>query len=397
MTPVSLFAMIPSCFGGEEPPPADETTPPPERETTSLCEMPYVYNPESPPTFESLISLGGDPFLIYAFSDGNDVVTPELAATLSLTLKNVGDACKARALFLTGVPPDGASAVTILGNANGMALEPNVLQNTHVVPENQYSYADLIARGFTDQELSGIFFTDGATWQRAGNSVVQINVYNDASTDFDEQDKVATGSGVFVSRDESTILTARHVLYGEDGTFSNTAVSYRGRTYPIAEGKILFQNEAADLAAVRVPELRTAGDLIPARIASRAPETDETVMAIGFPKLNESDGIIPQFLCQSMGSFCNKDRLRLYSTGTYVRTSILGVTPHDYFEISNRVYFGDSGGGLFNADGELIGILSSIDTQKKTSYAGSLLPEDTPYPDFSRQLAELRNISGERP
>jgi hypothetical protein len=179
---------------------------------------------------DSLVDKGIDPTIAYAFSDLNEIITPELAATLDLFLYNVGNDCKARALLYSEIPPNGHAALTILGNHNGQSYEPNVLVGGGVSAEETESFANLIEAGYAPDRLNGIFFAEEQMqdgWVRTGRSTIQIYIYDPESEGWSLGDVTGAGSGVVIA-DDGTILTARHVLYGSDGQFQRTAVRLGG-------------------------------------------------------------------------------------------------------------------------------------------------------------------------
>lgn len=384
---VSLLENISGCssqpFDAEKSPEAQSQIPPAKTE----CGDPFSYDAfffTGTPA-DSMTSQGVDPTISYAFSDLSDTITPQLAATLDLFLDNVGDDCKAHALLFSDTPPNGSAALTILGNHNGQAYEPNVLIGGGVSAEETESYTALIASGYTPDQLSGIFFAETQmpeSWARAGRSTVQIYIYDPESKEWSFDDVTGAGSGVVIA-DDGTLLTARHVLYGDDSQIRRTAVTFAGNTYPIDEDDVLFEYAAADLAAVRLNELIGIDGIEPAALAKNISQPGVEVMAVGYPKMIDDEAALQRI--QNQGN-----TLRLYSPGSYLNPTITSMTEaHTYLAISNRIYNGDSGGGLFTAQGELIGILSMTAVGVQ-SFATCALPECASSPELADELRALQ-------
>lgn len=154
------------------------------------------------------------------------------------------------------------------------------------------------------------------------------------------------GSGVVleVSGDRSLVVTANHVVdvpdkIEEDGQLVAEVV-VKELTIKTHAGKsckadVIFQNKAFDIAFLDVSCV--AGD--PAPRASRAPEVGDRVIAIG-----GAIGYHPDYVWSiTSGEFIGFDR--------------------QYYVSSAPVAPGDSGGGLWNSSGELIGIIDAVNAR----------------------------------
>lgn len=331
------------------------------------------------------------------------VLSHDEAARATQLITNVRDDAKAYALFHSKDTVNGPMATTILGNFSKNNLEPNLTPASEVVPERSVARQSLLDAGFSPEELSGLFFADNTMspdWQMVGHSTVQIYTYGE---DFgvlgpwqvgsyqiqypylipNTRVVHGWGSGVVVSQD-GTVVTAAHVIYDEDGVFeSDVAIRSSGKDYPITENDVVFHDEAADLAVVKVPTLMQDVAIVPAKIAESAPLSGESVIAVGYPRTNDDDAELSK-------SITDGNTARLYSPGVFRETVLLNG--RNYYDVSNRIYPGDSGGGLFNADGELVAINDQVTSGSHYLVSG-LMPEDNPEPDNQRFLSDLRDQS----
>jgi hypothetical protein len=301
------------------------------------------------------------------------------AVNATLLANNVRDPAKEAILFKSGDCLSGWSAVTVLGNYNERAFEPNLNGDSGVTPESSCEYGALAAAGFPPVKLAGLFFEDtltGPFWWDVQKSVVEL----DAVTRLVEEDgSVSTsptqGSAVVVSP-EGHVLTADHVVRGELGFNSDLTIVADGVEYPVSVDDIVYDDPDADLAVLLVPELAGAPY---ARFAESRPEEGAPAFAFGFPGLTEEE----------LSARGDVDA-RLMSVGTYVGTAVPDGT-HTYDVLSLRLYPGDSGGAVFNADGELTDISHGI-VPGKTSYASGIFDADTADPKLREALGDIRGL-----
>ena len=148
----------------------------------------------------------------------------------------------------------------------------------------------------------------------ASQSVVQVDILND------QGNKVGVGSGVVIAKGE--VITNCHVAQ------SSESVQVR-QSEKIYKAKIHYADPDRDLCQLSVPDLNTQ----PLSIGTaKTLKVGQRVYAIGAPKgfeLTLSEGLVSS--------------LRDYEGSQYIQTSA-AISP------------GSSGGGLFNDEGQLIGI-----------------------------------------
>ncbi len=146
--------------------------------------------------------------------------------------------------------------------------------------------------------------------------------------------QIAQGSGVVVGGNE--VATNCHVVAGAADIAVRQAADARGRETWRMEARLVARNEARDLCLLSVAELADPPAAPPVRLGSaRALSVGEEVYAVGAPQgltLSLSRGIVSQL----RGDHGKR-------TAPIVQTDA-AVSP------------GSSGGGLFNGEGELVGI-----------------------------------------
>lgn len=162
-------------------------------------------------------------------------------------------------------------------------------------------------------------------------------------------DITGTGSGFFVS-DHGHLITNQHVVEGAD----KLVVFYEDGK---VEAEVLAASEKWDIAILKAPIENTPF----VRIAdSKAVKLGDEVFTIGFPMvLNQ--GFSPKF---SKGNIASENGLR---------------DDPDQFQISLAVQPGNSGGGLFNAKGEVVGIVSGSMNKIKSLIEDGFIPENVNY------------------
>lgn len=308
----------------------------------------------------------------------------------NLMLKKVGDPALSHALFSNQTCPRSAGAYTVLGNYRGQALEPQYSNpvfsysgNNGVVPETACSFENIKNEGFETEDLTGLFFPDEMMpekWQNIGKPVVPI-------LDFREKDDEypAAGSAVILSP-YGYMVSAAHVLVDDETQqlYEKSVVQFRDTSYPIREENILYLDHDTDLAIFVVPELEFEPDLPYATIAKSQPDPSDELMAVGYPATREAAlGNLAYYSKKSL-----VDSARMYSTGGYKKDIVLDLE-HSYYQMSNRIYYGQSGGAVFNSNGELVAINHAI-LSGFFSIASSVIPEETTHQDLQQVLAEVQ-------
>lgn len=171
------------------------------------------------------------------------------------------------------------------------------------------------------------------------------------------------GSGVIISED-GYILTCAHVVSDADSVM---VTDYEGNEYT---AQLVGSYEAGDIAVIKIDadglQAATLGD-------SDAVKLAETVYAVGNPggTLGGSitDGII--------GATERTITVSLDSSQSYGFASMNNTISLDVMQTSTAVSPGNSGGGLFNSSGELIGIVNAKSSGESQEGIGFAIPINT--------------------
>ncbi|EET60909.1 trypsin [Marvinbryantia formatexigens DSM 14469] len=172
------------------------------------------------------------------------------------------------------------------------------------------------------------------------------------------------GSGVIISED-GYILTCAHVVSGAD---SIAVTDYEGNEY---QAQLVGSYETGDIAVIKIDaqglQAATLGDSDQVKLA-------ETVYAVGNPggTLGGSitDGIISateRTITVALDS----------SSQSYGFGSVRNAVSLDVLQTSTAVSPGNSGGGLFNSSGELIGIVNAKGSGDSQEGIGFAIPINT--------------------
>lgn len=314
---------------------------------------------------------------------------------------------KIQALFDPNSCPNGLTARTIFTNLSGRrTLHKSKLG---AVLETSCSVEELQQIGFEHGELKNAVFNEEqmpSFWQEIGKAVLPLS--------FGEGKQEKHASGVLVSP-QGHLLTAYHVLFDtETGEYRDgLKLIYEGNEYLLETENIVISDIKSDLAIVKFPELENISDLSFVKFASADQEEQSPVLAIGYPTLSseelethldkhrhnsrydpEEDKKLHRGLDQlntevfqksfSLGLLFSKTRTE-YSDGSgiYMR-----------FDADIRVYSGNSGGGLFNIDGELLGIVST--GMAGTVSASSIFSQDAISPELGRALEHIVTLQREQ-
>lgn len=158
---------------------------------------------------------------------------------------------------------------------------------------------------------------------------------------------VEKGSGAIVADSLGTryVLTAAHIF--RDGRGQITAQSLDGRIFP---ARLILASEECDVALLRVDLAR---DVPALAISSSWPRQGETVWRAGFgpdEKLQELAGVVKGYV--------KTDRYATYET----------------LKIDGPARQGDSGGPVYNASGEIVGVVWGTDgSDAYATYCGRVL------------------------
>lgn len=198
-----------------------------------------------------------------------------------------------------------------------------------VVPVTGVNHKDIpLAVKATNDEA---FSSYAEVAEKCINSVVQIEVTETVKTAYVEQTSLGKGSGVIYTTD-GYIITNYHVAGSSAETI--TVILYDGSKY---EGAYVCGDESADISVIKIDK----DDCSAAKIGdSSALRLGEQVLAIGNPLgygITLSDGII----------------------SALSRTVTVENTTMTLMQTTAAINSGNSGGGLFNMKGELIGITNA--------------------------------------
>ena len=167
------------------------------------------------------------------------------------------------------------------------------------------------------------------------------------------------GSGVIISQD-GYILTCAHVV---DGATSVKVQLQNGETY---DASIVGSDATSDIAVIKIE----ATGLTPAVIGdSDALAVGETVGAVGNPL-----GTLSNTVTDGIISALNREVTVEDNDMTLLQTNA-SISP------------GNSGGGLFNANGELIGVVNAKSSYSEAEGIGFAIPIDSAM-EIAQQLIE---------
>jgi len=184
-------------------------------------------------------------------------------------------------------------------------------------------------------------------------SVVEITTESAANDSyFQQMITTGAGSGVIISKD-GYIVTNHHVI---DGANRITVRTKDGKEY---DAQLIGKDSVSDLAVIKVD----AAELAPAVFgSSSALSVGDEAIAIGNP-LGELGGTVTRGIISALDREITIDgqNMTLLQTDTAINK-------------------GNSGGGLFNASGELIGIVNAKSSGTSVEGLGFAIPIDTAKP-----------------
>ena len=205
----------------------------------------------------------------------------------------------------------------------------------------------------TSASASGSSLTTEQVADLVSPSVVVITteqvVYSQWSWYGQNQVESGAGSGVIISSD-GYILTCAHVVSGA----SNITVSIGDKDYPAT---LVGEDTTSDIAVVKVD----ATGLTPATVGnSDNLKVGESVMAVGNP-LGELGGTVTSGIVSAL------NRSVSIQGSSSVNTMSL-------IQMDSAVSPGNSGGGLFNMNGELVGIVNAKSSSSDAEGLGFAIP-----------------------
>ena len=174
-------------------------------------------------------------------------------------------------------------------------------------------------------------------------------VYSQWSWYGQSQVESGAGSGVIISSD-GYILTCAHVVSGA----SNITVSIGDKDYPAT---LVGEDTTSDIAVVKVD----ATGLTPATVGnSDNLKVGESVMAVGNP-LGELGGTVTSGIVSALNRSVSIQGSSSVNTMSLIQMDA-SVSP------------GNSGGGLFNMNGELVGIVNAKSSDSDAEGLGFAIP-----------------------
>ena len=210
--------------------------------------------------------------------------------------------------------------------------------------------------GTSISATSGTGLTTAQVAEMVSPRVVVITteqvVYSQWSWYGQNQVESGAGSGVIISSD-GYILTCAHVVDGA----SNITVSVGDKDYPAT---LVGEDTTSDIAVVKID----ATGLTPATVGdSDSLKVGESVMAVGNP-LGELGGTVTSGIVSAL------NRSVSIQGNSSVNTMSL-------IQMDASVSPGNSGGGLFNMNGELVGIVNAKSSDSDAEGLGFAIPVNT--------------------
>ena len=243
-----------------------------------------------------------------------------------------------------------------VGNTGGKVVIQQVAPSSTSSSDSGSASAVNTASGMTTAQVS----------EMVSPSVVVITteqvVYSQWSWYGQNQVESGAGSGVVISSD-GYILTCAHVVSGA----SNITVTIGDTDYPAT---VVGEDDTSDVAVLKID----ATDLTPATVGnSDSLAVGESVLAVGNP-LGELGGTVTSGIVSAL------NRSVSIQSSSSVNTMSL-------IQMDASVSPGNSGGGLFNANGELIGIVNAKSSSSDAEGLGFAIPINTAM-EMAKQMIE---------
>ena len=203
----------------------------------------------------------------------------------------------------------------------------------------------------SESAAGGTSVSSGMTTAQVAKTVSPSEqvVYSQWSWYGQSQVESGAGSGVIISSD-GYILTCAHVVSGA----SNITVSIGDKDYPAT---LVGEDTTSDIAVVKVD----ATGLTPATVGnSDNLKVGESVMAVGNP-LGELGGTVTSGIVSALNRSVSIQGSSSVNTMSLIQMDA-SVSP------------GNSGGGLFNMNGELVGIVNAKSSDSDAEGLGFAIP-----------------------
>ena len=224
----------------------------------------------------------------------------------------------------------------------------------------------------TSASASGSSLTTEQVADLVSPSVVVITteqvVYSQWSWYGQNQVESGAGSGVVISSD-GYILTCAHVVSGA----SNITVTIGDTDYPAT---VVGEDDTSDVAVLKID----ATDLTPATVGnSDSLAVGESVLAVGNP-LGELGGTVTSGIVSALNR-----SVTIQGTSSTNTMSLI--------QMDASVSPGNSGGGLFNMNGELIGLVNAKSSSSNAEGLGFAIPINDAI-QVAQDLLENGYVSG---
>ena len=234
-----------------------------------------------------------------------------------------------------------------VGNTGGKV----VIQQ--VAPSSTASSSDSADSSIAAASSTGTDLTTEQVADLVSPSVVVITteqvVYSQWSWYGQNQVESGAGSGVVISSD-GYILTCAHVVSGA----SNITVTIGDTDYPAT---VVGEDDTSDVAVLKID----ATDLTPATVGnSDSLAVGESVLAVGNP-LGELGGTVTSGIVSALNR-----SVTIQGTSSTNTMSLI--------QMDASVSPGNSGGGLFNMNGELIGLVNAKSSSSDAEGLGFAIP-----------------------
>ena len=230
-----------------------------------------------------------------------------------------------------------------VGNTGGKVVIQQVAPSSTSSSDSGSASAVNTASGMTTAQVS----------EMVSPSVVVITteqvVYSQWSWYGQNQVESGAGSGVVISSD-GYILTCAHVVSGA----SNITVTIGDTDYPAT---VVGEDDTSDVAVLKID----ATDLTPATVGnSDSLAVGESVLAVGNP-LGELGGTVTSGIVSALNR-----GVTIQGTSSTNTMSLI--------QMDASVSPGNSGGGLFNMNGELIGLVNAKSSSSDAEGLGFAIP-----------------------
>jgi S1-C subfamily serine protease len=176
-----------------------------------------------------------------------------------------------------------------------------------------------------------------------------VSIVNKNNRSFGSGTIIHNGAGEYM-----TVLTAEHVVDGMKKRGSNDIyvfVPYDGLSRKVTVYRI---DKSLDLA-ILISTIKETSNGPYVKLARNSPNIGDKVYAIGSPlgdRNTVTDGII--------SNFENKAAKRAKTNGSKKLKKLTDKKEAMHYRLTAPIFFGNSGGGLFNDRSELIGVVVSM-------------------------------------